>query len=188
MANYARDQTAGERQVGYFCHLRIDDRHMGAILVTNQIGIPLEFRYTEPVTATKLHKILYGPALERHLHETVIRERLARELRSRPEYFITPYDEKDFLGFLAGREMMAIQEMKIPGSPRGPFTRIREREVITELEDGPTLRLAFSTPDDPVQRSMVTWLQEIGRTMNVVEPFDRITTALKSLCKEEQLA
>ena len=189
MANHGRENgvTSG-RQVGYFCHLRIDEKHMGAVLVTNQIGIPLEFKYTEPVTATKLHRILYGSVLERYLHETVIRDRLARELRSEPDYFITPYDERDFLGALAGREMMAIQEIKNPGDASGSFTRVRDREVMIELEDGPTLRLAFSTSDDPVQRSMVTWLQEVGRTMDVVEPIKRMAAALKTLCGEEKRA
>jgi len=45
------------KQVGYFCHLAINEKHMGGILITNQIGVPLEFKYTEPVTATKLNTL-----------------------------------------------------------------------------------------------------------------------------------
>ncbi len=179
--------STARRQVGYFCHLRMEEKHMGAILVTNQIGIPLEFKYTEPVSATKLHKILYGSSLDRYLHETVIRDRLGREVRSAPEYFITPYDEKEFLGVMAGREMMAVQRFKpMQGENSGPFTRIREREAIVELDEGPTLRLAFSTSDDEVQRKMVDWLQEIGQTMDVLEPIERTTSALIALCGEEK--
>jgi hypothetical protein len=173
-------------QVGYFCHLRIDDRHMGAILVTNQIGVPLEFKYTEPVTATRLHKILYGSVLEKHLHETVIRDRLGREVRSSPSYFIVPYDEKEFLGSIGDKEMMAVQRYGLPpGEISGPFSRIREREAIMEIEEeGIFLRLAFSTADETVQRTMAAWLQEIARTMDVLEPLERITSALTSICGE----
>jgi hypothetical protein len=172
------------KQVGYFCHLRLDEKHMGAILVTNQIGVPLEFKYTEPVVATKLHKILYGSVLEKYLHETVIRDRLGREVRTSPNYFITPYDEKEFLGCIADREMMAIQKCTLPpGELSGPFNRIREREVIVELEEEPCfLRLTFSTLDEGVQHGMVAWLQELARTMDVMEPLDRITSALTSIC------
>jgi hypothetical protein len=134
-------------QVGYFRHHQIDDRHMGAILITNQIGVPLEFKYTEPVAATRLHKILYGSVLEKYLHETVIRDRLGREICGVPAYFIAPYEEKEFLGAVAGREMMAVQRCSLrPGEVSGPFSRIREREAFVELEDeGVVLRLAFST-------------------------------------------
>lgn len=159
---------------------------MGGILVTNQIGIPLEFKYTEPIVATKLHKILYGSVLEKYLHETVIRDRLAAELRTNPDYFIAPYDEKEFLGSVKGREMVAIQKYNMP--PRelsGPFNRLREREAVMELEeDSILLRLAFSTSNETVQHNIAAWLQEIALTMNLLEPMDRITSALKSICGE----
>ena len=172
-----------EKQVGYFCHLKVDERHMGGILITNQVGIPLEFKYTEPIVATKLHKILYGSVLEKHLHETVIRERLGAEIRARPDYFIVPYDEKEFLGSVAGREMVAIQKYNIPpGEMPGPFNRIRETEAVMELEeDSILLRLAFSTSDETIQHNIAAWLQEIALTMNLLEPMDRITSALKSI-------
>ena len=178
--------NSSRKQVGYFSHLRIDEKHMGAILVTNQIGVPLEFKYTEPVVATRLHKILYGSVLERYLHETVIRERLGREVRSLPDYFIAPYEEKEFLGTVAEREMMAVQRCGLPPEEiSGPFNRIREREAIIELEeDRVFLRLAFSTPDETRQHNMAAWLQEIARTMDVLEPLDRVASALTSLCGE----
>jgi len=175
------------RQVGYFCHLKIDQKHLGGILVTNQIGVPLEFKYTEPVVATKLHKILYGSVLERYIHETVIRDRLAREVRTEPEYFIASYDEREFLSAVGGKEMMAVQRFNATAAEAaGPFTRIRDREAIVELEEGPVLRLAFSTVDDAQQHAMVTWLQEVGRTMDILEPLERVATALRSLCGEEK--
>jgi len=178
------------KRVGYFCHLKIDEKHMGAILVTNQIGVPLEFKYTDPVVATKLHRILYGSILDRYLHETVIRDRLGREIRSAPDYFITSYDEKDFIGPIAGREMMAAQKSKAAlGDQGGSFTKIRDREAIVELEEIPDfLRLAFSTSDEVIQNNMVAWLQEIARTMDVLEPLDRVMQALRSLCGEGKMS
>jgi hypothetical protein len=174
------------KQVGYFCHLKLEEKHMGGILITNQIGVPLEFKYTEPVTATKLHKILYGTVLEKYLRESVIRDRLGKEVRTLPNYFITTYDEKEFLGPIADREVVAIQKCGLPpGEISGAFNRIREREAIIELEeDRVFLRLAFSTPDETAQLNMVAWLQEIARTMDILEPLDRITTALTSICGE----
>ena len=188
MANNERQGASpGRRQAGYFCHLKLDEKHTGAILVTNQIGVPIEFKYTEPVVVTKLHKILYGSSLERYLHETVIRDRLARELHSEPEFFLTPIDEKEFLSPLAGKEMVAVQRLNQgQGEGTSPFTRVRDREAIVQLEDGVNLRLAFSTPDDTVQHYFVTWLQELGRTMDVLEPIDRVFSALRSLCGDEK--
>ena len=156
---------------------------MGAVLVTNQIGVPLEFKYTEPVVATKLHKILYGSVLEKYLHETVIRDKLGSEIRTVPNYFITSYDEKEFLGSIGDKEMVAVQKYALPpGELSGPFSRIRDREAVIELEDDPVfLRLAFSTANETVQHEIAAWLQEIARTMDLLEPLDRITSASRAL-------
>ena len=178
--------TPSRKQVGYFCHLSSGERHMGGILITNQIGVPMEFKYTEPVVATKLHKILYGSVLEKYLHETVIRDRLAREVRSIPDYFITSYDEKAYLGPIAEREMVAIQKCSFPPEEvKGAFTRIREREAIIQLEDDAVLlRLAFSTADEAAQLNLAAWLQDLACTMDVLEPLERISTALNIICGE----
>jgi hypothetical protein len=174
-------------QVGYFCHLTLGEKHVGGILITNQIGVPIEFKYTEPIHTTKLHKILYGQVLEKHLHQTVIRESLAKEIRSEPEYYIAPYEEKEFIGTIAGREMIALQRSNTsPQDRASSFVRIRDNEAVVQLEEGPLLRMAFSTCDDAIQHQMVTWLQEMGRTMDVLEPIDRVFSALKSLCGEEK--
>jgi hypothetical protein len=180
---------SSRNQVGYFLHLKMEEKHMGAIMVTNQIGVPLEFKYSEPVTATKLHKILYGSVLDKYLHETVIRDRLVKEMQSTPNYFITSYEEKEFLSALADREMMAIQKYALPPQEfTGTFTRIREREAIIEFEgDAIFLRLAFSTNDEKVQHAMAAWLKDIARTMDVLEPLDRISAALTSLCGDGKL-
>ncbi|HSW38541.1 MAG TPA: hypothetical protein VLL97_03520 [Acidobacteriota bacterium] len=171
-------------RVGYFCHLILEARHMGAIMVTNRIGVPLEFKYTEPVVATGLHRILYGSVLEKYLRETVIRERLGRELQQAPDYFITQYDEKEYLGKIADREMMAVQKYLMPPQDMsGPFMRVREREAIVEIEENSLfLRLAFSTENESAQHAMADWLREIAGTMDVMEPLDRIKSALISLC------
>jgi hypothetical protein len=63
---------------------------------------------------------------------------------------------------------------------------VRDNEAIVKMDDGSVLRLAFSTTDDVLQRSMVTWLQEVSRTMDILEPMDRVINALKMLCGEEK--
>ncbi len=168
-----------QRQIGFFCHVSQEGRHAGAILVTNQIGVPLEFKYTEPIAINRLQRILYGAVLDRYIHETLLRDALGRELRSQPRFFITGFDEKEFLGTLAGREMMALQEVKAPAvEPAGPAPRPREREALVEVDGGTRLRIAFSTPDPAVQQEMAAWIREMGRTMDLLEPMERMKTRI----------
>ena len=176
-----------QRQVGFFHHLSADGKHMGAILVTNHIGVPLEFKYTEPVTMNRLQRILYGAVLDRYIHETAIRDSLGRELHSDPRYFITNFDEKDFLGKLAGREMIALQELRAAaGEPAGSFSRTRDREALVEIDGGPTLKVLFSTAEETVQQEMAAWIRDLGQTMDLLEPMERIRTALKTIMGDDR--
>src|SRR5512139_3146178 len=124
-------RTPSGQQVGYFCHLGLDGRHLGGILVTNEIGVPLEFKYTEPVALSRLQRALYGAALERYLHETVTRDPLARDLRSDPKCIIAGFEEKEYLRAFAGREMIALQGIRSASAePGGPLARSREALIM----------------------------------------------------------
>jgi hypothetical protein len=180
-------KTPSTREVGFFCHLGLEGRHMGGILVTNEIGVPVEFEYTEPVSMSRIQKTLYGAVLDRYLHETVIRDTLARELHSNPKYIITGFEEKEYLGTLAGRGMIALQEVRSASSePGGSLARPRDREAVIVTDEGPGLRVAFSTSDEAVQQDMIGWLQGVARTMDLLEPLDRIKAALRILVGEER--
>ncbi len=177
------------RQIGYFCYQNLHERHFGAVLVTNQIAVPVEFKYTEPIRCSSLHKILYGESLQRYLRQTLIRERLAEALESNAEFFIASYEERDFLTTIGGREMIAVESIGTGSTSTSEvFTRVRERQAIVTLEEGPQLRLAFSTVDDTLQRHIVSWLQELSRTMDLLEPMERVQHALKVLSAEQDSA
>ena len=175
------------RQIGYFCYQNLHERHFGAVLVTNQIAVPVEFKYTEPIRCSSLHKILYGESLQRYLRQTLIRERLAEALESNAEFFIASYEERDFLSTIGGRAMIAVESIGVGStSPTSEvFTRVKDRQAIVTLEEGPQLRLAFSTADNTLQRHIVSWLQELSRTMDLLEPMERVQHALKVLSAEQ---
>ena len=61
------------------------------------------------------------PLSDESLTEAV--ERLAREGQADVAYFITPYEDKEYIGQLSGREMMAIQRANLPGQPMVFFGR-----------------------------------------------------------------
>ncbi|HDS30020.1 MAG TPA: hypothetical protein ENN67_03155, partial [Firmicutes bacterium] len=43
------------------------DNWTGGLLVTDERGLPLDFRYVEPIKPSKLQKLIYGDSLTRYL-------------------------------------------------------------------------------------------------------------------------
>ena len=80
---------AGKLALGYVLSLPVaEDVFMGGAMVTDAAGLPLEFRYTEPVRATKLQRILYGDVLEKYIHGDVIAANLIGRLEQKPDLFL----------------------------------------------------------------------------------------------------
>ena len=75
---------ADSLRLAYFMAVKEGGSYLGGLLVTDSGGIPLDFRYTEPITPTKLQSVLYGKALEPHLKEEVIQKTLLKELKTAP--------------------------------------------------------------------------------------------------------
>ena len=53
-------------KIGYVVTTSTNLGYLGAILVSDEKGFPLEFQYTDPILPTKLQKVLYGNSLEKY--------------------------------------------------------------------------------------------------------------------------
>ena len=91
---------ADSLRLAYFVTLKEGASYLGGLLLTDVSGIPIDFRYTEPITPTKLQTLLYGKALEPYLKEEVIQKALLKELKSPPDVFLLP--ASDLAGGWAG--------------------------------------------------------------------------------------
>ena len=54
--------------------------YIGGLMVTDRRGLPLEFRYTDPIQSTKIQQVLYGQVLHNYIKREVILETLLRNL------------------------------------------------------------------------------------------------------------
>lgn len=62
---------------------------VGGILVTNQLGRPLEFQCTSPVKPNRTQVILYGPTLAPFVYSELIGKTLLARLDIKPQLVIT---------------------------------------------------------------------------------------------------
>lgn len=64
--------------------ITMEQGYLGAYLVTNSWGRPLEFRLTTAVNPSKVQQILYGATLETHVVAELIGKALIEKARSQP--------------------------------------------------------------------------------------------------------
>ena len=176
-------------KIAYFVAMKEGASYLGGLLLTDTSGIPLDFRYTEPITPTKLQAVLYGKALEPHLKEEVIQKTLLQELKNAPDLLILPASE---LAGGGGGEtrcpVLAIQKtQESPLAKAGEAFRVSPREILVQVTEGAApLRAVFANSVDlAAQDQAVQKLLEAGYHMDLVEPLERVATALQSLVRTE---
>ena len=72
-----------------------DGTYVGGLMVTDASGLPVDFRYTDPVTPTRLQRALYGGVLDRYLRVEVVLRTLLDALERPPSLLLV--DDPDLL-------------------------------------------------------------------------------------------
>ena len=104
-----------ENNLAYLMILEEEGTYMGGFMVTDLLGLPLEFKYTDPITPTALQQILYGKVLRQYLRDDILVRNLLREIKTVPSMIVVPEPE-----YLSGRDkagrtpMVSLQKTTLP--------------------------------------------------------------------------
>jgi hypothetical protein len=175
--------------LGYIVVEGAEGLFRGASLVVDFRGIPMDFRYTDPIKPSRLEKILYGNALEVYLREELILESLFGAVEVKPTLWFSR--EPDLLlpikGITKGKVLFLAPSSRSPMEAAGSMESAGENGVYMIQADSVSapLRVAFpeNTKEDEVKQTAGT-LVEAAKTMELLEPFGRIQKALASLGEE----
>jgi len=173
-------------KIGYFSNLKNDEKYIGGVMITDQMSVPIEFKYTEPIHPTGIHKIIFGKVLEKYIGEEVIKKNLLKEIKNIPAIL--------FVNQLAlvGEDpvnhipMVALQNTSLPAlNTAGEIQRIKDKEfIIQAITSKNPLKLTFSSPEPDVQEKVMNLLRSFIDKFDIYEPFNRVDTALKALCQK----
>ena len=185
--------AAGKLALGYvLSQVVAEDVFMGGAMVTDAYGLPLEFRYTEPVRATKLQRILYGDVLEKYIHGDVIAGNLISRLEQKPELFLVSDPSVLDAVQAAGRKAVQLLASRVPPLKEfGAWQDISDTEYFLQVTDSGSpvrVRLPGRVPDAALRMEVTRLLTEVGRTMDPTEPVSRIEAAIKMLWSDETQA
>lgn len=179
---------------------------VGGMMVVDGRGLPIEFRYTEPIQPTRIQQILYGSSLTRYLKREVILKTLIKSISTTLDLLILE-DETLLEGWNENDTHFPV--IRLAESKNKSIGEIGEVEKVTNEEflvqlmaQSNPLRLQFpsapaypgsstkSLPDKSTgveelkSTSVYQQLVEAAAFLDLVEPAQRVERALKELCQE----
>jgi hypothetical protein len=177
--------------LGFFSVQLTDDKKgfMSALLVTDAMGIPQEFRVTFPVRPTPLQVQLYGKSLIPHIGVELCAKPLFGALNNRPSVVVISDPLFLPLGDSLPCPVAFIRRL-------GDTLRVNSdaAESVAELNKldsghGRFQPLAVDYPpsyDQARRLGLNTSLRQIFVGLDLVEPFGRIKVALDALAKQDE--
>jgi hypothetical protein len=159
-------QAAPKAQLGFLGVVNLAGTgFVGGLLVTNQLGRPLEFQCTTPVKPNRTQEILYGPTLNSFVCAELIGKTLYERLQVKPQVIVSDQPE-----MLALRTVVALPVCLIlPKSNSVSDGMIRAGAHF--------LKLHSDFPDD------FALVGEIAKSFpadaDLIEPLERVREALQ---------
>ena len=176
--------------------------YIGGLMVTDGRGLPLEFRYTEPIQPSKIQQVLYGQVLSAYIKREVVLETLLKNIESKFKCLLVEdeqmldYSAKGHsivrlvatksapLGSVGKTQDMAPGELLLQVNPEGSPVRVYLGKLKASAPEGSAVASSGGgTPDSA--SDLIAMLLEAGTTMDVPEPLRRIEKALEIICQEE---
>lgn len=174
------------RKLGFFNVIESGGRYVGGVMITDENGIPQEFKYTEPIKPTRIQAILYGGSLERYIRQEVIRAKLLKSVQNKPEFIFVDNTDPSLLGRCEGAPVLMMQRVRVQGVEEvGVSKRVRENElVLKDHETRDPVRLVCDPNDLSVLDAAEGTVLDIGLGLDILEPLERVNTALAAILKE----
>jgi hypothetical protein len=177
--------ATGETRPGFLVVEASDDgTYVGGLMVTDAVGLPLDFRFTDPITPTRLQRALYGGALDRYLRADVVAATLLKAVEERPTVLLVQDDELlDLPDAPAPVALVTASRSPSLGAPGATRAEAEDRALL-QLADG--ISPARVSVRDPQQLpAAVSALTALGERMDPFEPSERVRAALALIAAGE---
>ena len=155
---------------------------VAGFLVTNHRGIPIEFRYTDPVEMTETQRMLYGETSHEEALAVTMAASLWKSVQQKPGILLVEdFSAARLWEHLAGRQETRVAHLHT--APGGVFLPELPGRVVLPVEaDGERIAALQSLPAAPAGLAALEGvLTEASRTMRLDEPFERVEAILQGI-------
>jgi hypothetical protein len=184
-----READIMDENIAFFSLEKTKDNKgvIGAILVTDDLGMPQEFRVTYPVKPTKLQERLYGNSLLVHIGITLCGEPLYKALKNKPELLLVsrraylPLATKVNSGVA---HVVRIGETIVADKDGEPTS---EKNIHSKSGRFQPIQVFFPPEyNEQEQKDTTTLLEKYFQGIDLIEPFDRIKSAVEALGEQDE--
>jgi len=181
--------TDSNLKIGFAITMQTKLGYLGAILVSDEKGFPLEFQYTDPIAPTKLQKVLYGSSLEKYLKVDVILDNLLNVLSNNVDLIIVK-DEQLLDSALIKTDIVRIAESGISEKTmNAEAEKVKDDEYLFQYsKTAQPLRVTFQrkvNDNDEFFIKVSNIIRQLGEKIDIVEPLERVQKSIDVIISKD---
>lgn len=173
-------------KIGFFDLQQTKDRrgYIGALLVTDELGKPEEFRVTYPVKPSAVQRHLYGASLEPHIGVMLCGMPLYQELKHRDELCLIVLSHEYYLN-LAEHVSCRVVKLARLGEQMSVSDGATQAMNLRSKQPSfaPISAICPASYDEEMTLETQLLVERFFNKMDLLEPFDRIASALEALAE-----
>jgi len=179
-----------DRYLGFYSlsETQAKDGFLGALLITDQFGRPLEFRVTHPVKPTAIQRPLYGAALKPFIGVELCAKQLVRQLKRNMDLLVVSdeflVDVREFIPCPVIHIQRAGDAIEVKTEGVSGPGWVKRQISSTSGRYQPIIIRTTSDHEDDIERARAS-VEDAFSHMDLLEPFERITKALELLARED---
>ena len=151
-----------------FMAITSEQGYLGALLVTNSWGRPLEFRLTTAINPSRVQQILYGQTLESHIVAELIGRALLEKSAVVPHMVLV--DHPLGLDLQSVLDIPVVYAGRREGDGNGLYP-------LSNLPEG-TPRLFLKQQDSPMEARIQSIIDGLPSKSDLLDPFVRAQEAM----------
>jgi len=164
--------------LGYFSVYKSgDEKYSGGVLIINEKGMPVSFKYTSPIKPTKIQKIIYGNNLKSYIASEIIGKKIS-EIAKDAEVLLV--QENETLDFLSTDKPVA---QLVSSKALSESSSFNGKEGIITLGQNYSAKISFSSE---VSQELFKKISDLAEIFDILEPFVRLNEALSYVCSSEE--
>ena len=173
------------KQIAYLGVYEHDGSYAGGLLVCNQRGLPIDFRYVEPIKPTKLQELIYGAALRRYIKVEAIGVGLLQSCAA--NYTATFVDDEIFFELSDRCKSPIVKVEKSKNDPlaeAGKWENLNGEGVVFQAKEGDNpISLHFADVDNGSIEKFMQDFSSLAETLDILEPLERVKRAIVEIGK-----
>ncbi|HHV80726.1 TPA: hypothetical protein GXX44_03445 [bacterium] len=160
--------------------------YLGGVLIVDKKGIPVEFKYIEPIKPSKLQTLLYGNTIDRYIRVESVGIPLINALEHKPVLLFVreePFLEESKWSF----PVISISRYKGDMlTSMGEYKELEDGGYIIQIDSGMPVRARIEKKYLERLTEIISTLTEVGQNFDIMEPFSRLEEAIRFIWREHR--